>query len=408
MILLRGLTVSFFSIALSRIKPSPTIAVTDKARQLKEAGRDVISLSVGEPDFDTPDHIKEAAIAAIKKGDTKYTNVDGTAALKAAIAGKFKRENGLDYSPAEISVGAGGKHVLFNALMVTLNPGDEVVIPTPYWVSYPDIALLAGATPVFVPASIETGFKLRPEDLDKAITPKTKWVILNSPSNPSGAAYTKAEIRAIADVMLRHPHVWVLTDDMYEHVLYDDFEYTTIAQVEPGLKDRTLTMNGVSKAYAMTGWRIGYAGGPVALIKAMAKLQSQSTTNPSSISQAAAVAALNGSLDWLPARNAIFKERRDIVVAMLNETPGIACPTPEGAFYVYPSIAGLIGKKTPEGQTIATDLDFVSYLLEAEGVAAVHGEAFGLSPHFRVSYATDTEVLKDACRRIQRASAALR
>jgi len=400
--------VSFFSIALSRIKPSPTIAVTDKARQLKEAGRDVISLSVGEPDFDTPDHIKEAAIAAIKKGDTKYTNVDGTAALKAAIAGKFKRENGLDYSPAEISVGAGGKHVLFNALMVTLNPGDEVLIPTPYWVSYPDIALLAGATPVFVPASIETGFKVRPEDLEKAITPKTKWVILNSPSNPSGAAYTKAEIRAIADVMLRHPHVWVLTDDMYEHVLYDDFEYTTIAQVEPGLKDRTLTMNGVSKAYAMTGWRIGYAGGPAPLIKAMAKLQSQSTTNPSSISQAAAVAALNGSLDWLPARNAIFKERRDIVVAMLNETPGITCPTPEGAFYVYPSIAGLIGKKTPEGKTIATDLDFVSYLLDAEGVAAVHGEAFGLSPHFRVSYATDTEVLKDACRRIQRASAALK
>ena len=399
---------SFFSIALSRIKPSPTIAVTDKARQLKEAGRDVISLSVGEPDFDTPDHIKEAAIAAIKKGDTKYTNVDGTAALKAAIAGKFKRENGLDYSPAEISVGAGGKHVLFNALMVTLNPGDEVLIPTPYWVSYPDIALLAGATPVFVPASIETGFKVRPEDLEKAITPKTKWVILNSPSNPSGAAYTKAEIRAIADVMLRHPHVWVLTDDMYEHVLYDDFEYTTIAQVEPGLKDRTLTMNGVSKAYAMTGWRIGYAGGPAPLIKAMAKLQSQSTTNPSSISQAAAVAALNGSLDWLPARNAIFKERRDIVVAMLNETPGITCPTPEGAFYVYPSIAGLIGKKTPEGKTIATDLDFVSYLLDAEGVAAVHGEAFGLSPHFRVSYATDTEVLKDACRRIQRASAALK
>jgi len=400
--------VSFFSTALSRIKPSPTIAVTDQARKLKEAGRDVISLSVGEPDFDTPDHIKEAAIEAIRKGDTKYTNVDGTAALKAAICAKFKRENGLDYAPDQVSVGAGGKHVLYNALTVTLNPGDEVLIPTPYWVSYPDIVLLAGAKPVFVPASIETGFKITPDSLEKAITPKTKWLILNSPSNPSGAAYSRDEIRALADVLLRHEHVWVLTDDMYEHILYDNFEYTTIAQVEPALYPRTLTMNGVSKAYAMTGWRIGYAAGDRDLIKAMAKLQSQSTTNPSSISQAAAVAALNGPMDWLPERNAVFKERRDLVVAMLNQAAGLTCPVPEGAFYVYPSCAGLMGKKTPDGKVIETDLDFVSYLLEAEGVAAVHGEAFGLSPHFRVSYATDTQVLEDACRRIQRACAALK
>ena len=399
---------SFFSTALSRIKPSPTIAVTDQARKLKEAGRDVISLSVGEPDFDTPDHIKEAAIEAIRKGDTKYTNVDGTAALKAAICAKFKRENGLDYAPDQVSVGAGGKHVLYNALTVTLNPGDEVLIPTPYWVSYPDIVLLAGAKPVFVPASIETGFKITPDSLEKAITPKTKWLILNSPSNPSGAAYSRDEIRALADVLLRHEHVWVLTDDMYEHILYDNFEYTTIAQVEPALYPRTLTMNGVSKAYAMTGWRIGYAAGDRDLIKAMAKLQSQSTTNPSSISQAAAVAALNGPMDWLPERNAVFKERRDLVVAMLNQAAGLTCPVPEGAFYVYPSCAGLMGKKTPDGKVIETDLDFVSYLLEAEGVAAVHGEAFGLSPHFRVSYATDTQVLEDACRRIQRACAALK
>ena len=399
---------SFLSDALSRIKPSPTIAVTDQARKLKEAGRDVISLSVGEPDFDTPDHIKEAAIEAIRKGDTKYTNVDGTAALKAAVCAKFKRENGLDYAPDQVSVGAGGKHVLYNALTVTLNPGDEVLIPTPYWVSYPDIVLLAGAKPVFVPASIETGFKITPQSLEKAITKKTKWLILNSPSNPSGAAYSRDEIRALADVLLKHEHVWVLTDDMYEHILYDDFEYTTIAQVEPALYPRTLTMNGVSKAYAMTGWRIGYAAGDRTLIKAMAKLQSQSTTNPSSISQAAAVAALNGPMDWLSERNAVFKERRDMVVAMLNQAAGLTCPVPEGAFYVYPSCAGLMGKKTPDGKVIETDLDFVSHLLEAEGVAAVHGEAFGLSPHFRVSYATDTRVLEDACRRIQRACASLK
>ncbi|MEQ9609482.1 MAG: aspartate transaminase [Kiloniellaceae bacterium] len=392
---------------LSRIKPSPTIAVTTKAAELKAAGRDVIGLGAGEPDFDTPDNIKEAAIQAIREGQTKYTAVDGTPALKKAICAKFKRENGLDYTPAEITVGTGGKQVLYNAFMATLNPGDEVIIPAPYWVSYPDMALLAEGEPVFIPCGANHNFKLTPEALEQAITPKTKWLILNSPSNPTGAAYTRAEMKALTDVLLRHPQVWVMTDDMYEHLVYDGFEFTTPAQVEPKLKDRTLTVNGVSKAYAMTGWRIGYAAGPQALIKAMAKVQSQSTSNPSSISQAAALEALNGTQDFIAERAEAFKARRDMVVEMLNDCPGIHCHKPEGAFYVYPSCAGCIGKKTPDGNMIETDEDFVTYLLESVGVAAVHGEAFGLSPHFRVSYATSTEALKEACTRIKKACEAL-
>ena len=399
---------SILASRLDRIKPSPTIAVTQKARELKAAGRDVIGLGAGEPDFDTPDHIKEAAIAAIRAGDTKYTAVDGTPALKQAISAKFKRENGLDYTPDQITVGTGGKQVIYNALMATLDPGNEVIIPAPYWVSYPDIALLAEGKPVFVPCGQNNRFKLRAEDLEAAITPKTKWVILNSPSNPTGAAYSHAEMKALTDVLVRYPNVWVLSDDMYEHVLYDGFEFATPAQVEPRLLDRTLTVNGVSKAYCMTGWRIGYAGGPASLIKAIAKVQSQSTTNPSSISQAAAVAALNGPQDFIPQHNAIFKERRDLVVAMLNEAAGLHCHTPEGAFYVYPSCAGTIGRKTPQGKVIASDDDFVTYLLEAEGVAAVQGSAFGMSPFFRISYATSTEALREACKRIQRACAALK
>ncbi|NIA71892.1 aspartate transaminase [Pelagibius litoralis] len=392
---------------LSRIKPSPTIAVSTKARELKAAGRDVIGLGAGEPDFDTPDNIKEAAIEAIRSGDTKYTAVDGTPALKQAIAAKFKRENGLDYTPAEITVGTGGKQVLYNAFQATLNAGDEVIIPAPYWVSYPDMVLLAEGEPVFVSCGANQNFKLQPEALEEAITPKTRWLILNSPSNPTGAGYTRAEMKALTDVLMRHPQVWVLTDDMYEHLVYDDFEFTTPAQVEPGLKDRTLTMNGVSKAYAMTGWRIGYAGGPENLIKAIAKVQSQSTSNPSSISQAAAVEALNGPQDFIAERAEVFRQRRDLVVAMLNDCPGLHCHTPEGAFYVYPSCAGCIGKKTPDGKKIETDEDFVTYLLESVGVAAVHGEAFGLSPHFRVSYATSTEALEEACKRIKQACEAL-
>lgn len=392
---------------LARIKPSPTIAVSTKARELKAAGRDVIGLGAGEPDFDTPDNIKEAAIAAIRAGDTKYTAVDGTPALKQAICDKFKRENGLDYGPDQITVGTGGKQVLYNALMATLNPGDEVVIPAPFWVSYPDMVLLAEGEPVAVPCSQNNGFKLRPEDLDAAITPKTKWLILNSPSNPTGAAYTHDEMKALTDVLLRHPHVMVMTDDMYEHLVYDDFEFVTPAQVEPQIKDRTLTINGVSKAYAMTGWRIGYAAGPKDLIKAMSKIQSQSTSNPSSVSQAAAVEALAGAQDFIAERNAVFKERRNMVVELLNLCPGLHCPTPEGAFYVYPSCAGTIGKTTPDGKTIVSDGDFVTYLLEAEGVAVVQGEAFGLSPYFRVSYATSTEALREACARIKRACEAL-
>jgi len=392
---------------LSRIKPSPTIAGTSKARELKAAGRDVIGLGAGEPDFDTPDHIKEAAIEAIRAGDTKYTAVDGTPALKKAIAAKFKRDNGLDYTPEQITVGTGGKQVLYNALMATLDAGDEVIIPAPYWVSYPDMVLLAEGEPVIVPCHQNNGFKLMAEDLEKAITPKTKWVILNSPSNPTGSAYSREDMQALTDVLKRHPHVWVMTDDMYEKLVYDGFEFCTPAQVEPSLYERTLTVNGVSKAYCMTGWRIGYAAGPVELIKAMAKVQSQSTSNPSSISQAAAVAALEGPHDFIASNNEVFKARRDLVVDTLNSCPGLSCHRPEGAFYVYPSCAGVIGKRTPEGKVIETDEDFVAYLLEAEGVAVVQGSAFGLAPYFRISYATSTEALEEACRRIRRACEAL-
>jgi aspartate aminotransferase len=392
---------------LSRVKPSPTLAVTAKTIELKAAGRDVIGLGAGEPDFDTPVNIRKAAIAAIEKGETRYTIVDGTMALKQAICAKFKRENGLDYKPNQITVGTGGKQVLYNAFMATLSPGDEVIIPAPYWVSYPDMVELAEGKPVCVPCSENNGFKLTPEALEAAITPKTKWLLMNSPSNPTGAAYTKAEIKTLTDVLLKHPHVWVMTDDMYEHLVYDGFEFSTPAQVEPKLYNRTLTINGVSKAYCMTGWRIGYAGGPVELIKAMAAIQSQSTSNPSSISQAAAVEALNGPQDFIPKHNEKFKERRDLVVAMLNKAEGIRCLVPEGAFYVYPSCAGTIGKKTPQGKVIKTDEDFVTYLLESEGVAVVQGSAFGLAPYFRISYATSNEALIDACTRIQRACAAL-
>ena len=398
----------FISDSLNRIQPSATIAISNKAMTLKAEGRDVIGLAAGEPDFDTPDNIKAAAIKAIQAGKTKYTAVDGIPELKKAICDKFKRENGLDYKPSQVSVGTGGKQVLFNALMATVNPGDEVIVPAPYWVSYPDIVMLAGGTPVFVEGRLENGFKLQAADLEKAITPKTKWLILNSPSNPSGAAYSRAELKALTDVLLRHPQVWVLSDDMYEHLVYDDFAFTTPAQVEPKLYDRTLTMNGVSKSYCMTGWRIGYGAGPEALIKAMAKLQSQSTSNPSSIAQWAAVEALNGPQDFIASNNTVFKQRRDLVVAMLNQASGISCPTPEGAFYVYPSCKGAIGKTAPSGNVIKTDEDFVTELLAAEGVAAVHGAAFGMSPFFRISYATATEVLEDACRRIQRFCAHLR
>jgi aspartate aminotransferase len=399
---------SFFADALKRIKPSPTIAISGKARELKAAGRDVIGLAAGEPDFDTPDNIKEAAINAIRRGETKYTAVDGIPELKAAICRKFKRENGLDYKPSQVTVGTGGKQVLYNALMATLNPGDEVIIPAPYWVSYPDIVLLAGATPVTVKTRPEDGYKLTAAALEKAITPKTKWLIFNSPSNPTGAAYSHADIKALTDVLLKHPQVWVLTDDMYEHLVYDDFVFATPAQVEPRLYERTLTMNGVSKAYCMTGWRIGYAGGPEQLIKAMGTLQSQSTTNPNTIAQWAAVEALDGPQDFIPANNKVFKERRDLVVSMLNQASGLTCPKPEGAFYVYPSCAGTIGKTTPSGKRIENDEDFVTELLEAEGVAVVHGSAFGLGPAFRISYATATSDLEEACRRIQRFCGSLR
>ena len=398
----------FIADSLNRIKPSQTIAISMKAQELKAQGRDVIALSAGEPDFDTPKNIKEAAIAAILRGETKYTAVDGIIELKKAVAAKFKRENGLDYEPAQITVGTGGKQVLFNALVATINPGDEVIVPAPYWVSYPDIVMLAGGTPVFVPTTLETNFKLSAEVLERAITPRTKWLIFNSPSNPSGAAYTRAELKALTDVLVRHPHVWVLTDDMYEHLVYDDFSFVTPAQVEPRLYERTLTMNGVSKAYCMTGWRIGYGAGPQSLIKAMQKLQSQSTSNPSSISQWAAVEALNGPQNFIAANNKVFKERRDLVVSMLNQAKGISCPTPEGAFYVYPSCEELIGKTAPSGQRITSDEDFASELLDCEGVAVVHGAAFGMEPHFRISYATATEALEDACQRIQRFCANLR
>jgi len=399
---------AFLSDTLSRINPSPTIAVSTKARELKAAGKDVIGLGAGEPDFDTPDHIKEAAIKAIWEGQTKYTAVDGTPECKAAVIDKFRRENGLHFTPDQISVNAGGKHTVYNAMMATLNPGDEVIIPTPYWVSYPDIVQLAGGTPVFVHASIDTGFKMTPEMLEAAITPKTKWLIFNSPSNPSGAAYTEAELRALGDVLDRHEHVWVFADDIYEHIIYDGFAFKTMAQAVPTIAHRTLTMNGVAKAYAMTGWRIGFAGGDPVLIKAMAKVQSQSTSNPCSISQAATVAALTGDQSLLPIRAAKFQERRNLVVEMLNAADGISCPTPEGAFYVYPSVAGCMGKRTPGGKLLETDEDFVTYILEEYGIAAVHGAAFGLSPHFRVSYATSNEALKEACSRIQDACSKLR
>jgi aspartate aminotransferase len=398
----------FISDALNRIQPSATIAISTKAMVMQAEGKDVIGLAAGEPDFDTPDNIKQAAIAAIIAGKTKYTAVDGIPELKKAIVAKFKRENNLDYKLSQVSVGTGGKQVLFNALMATINPGDEVIVPAPYWVSYPDIVLLAGGKPIVVQGDPGNGFKLRADALDKAITPKTKWLILNSPSNPTGGAYKRAELKALADVLLRHPQVHILTDDMYEHLVYDAFDFTTIAEVEPKLYDRTLTMNGVSKSYCMTGWRIGYAAGPETLIKAMAKLQSQSTSNPSSIAQWAAVEALNGPQDFIAANNAVFKERRDLVVSMLNQAKGLTCATPEGAFYVYPSCAGVIGKKAPSGNVISNDEAFVTELLAAEGVAAVHGAAFGTSPYFRISYATATTVLEDACQRVQRFCANLR
>ncbi len=398
---------AFLADALSRVKPSATIAVTQKARELKAAGRDVIGLGAGEPDFDTPDNIKNAAIEAIRRGETKYPPVSGIAPLREAIAAKFKRENNLDYTPQQTIVGTGGKQILFNAFMATLNPGDEVIIPRPYWVSYPEMVAICGGTSVFAETSIDNGFKLTAEALEKVITPKTKWLLMNSPSNPSGAAYTQNELRAIADVLLKHSHVWTLTDDMYEHLTYGDFVFKTIAEVEPNLYDRTLTMNGVSKAYAMTGWRIGYAAGPIELIKAMDMIQGQQTSGACTIAQWAAVEALNGPQDFVAKNKDIFQGRRDLVVSMLNQAKGISCPTPEGAFYVYPSCKDLIGRKTPDGKVIESDEDFVSALLEAEGVAVVHGSAFGLGPNFRISYATSEELLEEACRRIQRFTASL-
>ena len=398
---------AFLADALSRVKPSATIAVTQKARDLKAQGRDIISLSVGEPDFDTPDNIKDAAIDAIRRGETKYPPVSGIMPLREAIAAKFKRENGLDYKATQTIVGTGGKQILYNAFLTTLNPGDEVIIPAPYWVSYPDMVLLCGGTPKFVNTTMAHNFKLQAADLEAAITPRSKWLVLNSPSNPSGAAYTRDELKAITDVLMRHPHVWVLTDDMYEHLIYGDFTYTTAAQVEPGLINRTLTMNGVSKAYAMTGWRIGYAAGPDMLIKAMDMVQGQQTSGACTIAQWASVEALNGSQAHLPVFRKAFEERRNLVVSMLNQARYLKCPTPEGAFYVYPSCAEAIGKKAPSGKVIASDEDFVTELLEQEGVAVVHGSAFGLGPNFRISYATSNKVLEEACEKIQRFTASL-
>jgi aspartate aminotransferase len=397
----------FLAESLGRIQPSPTIAMTTKARELKAAGRDVIGLAAGEPDFDTPDNIKEAAIKAIKAGHTKYTAVEGIPELRAAIAAKFKRENNIDYKPAQTFVAPGGKTIIYNALLATLNPGDEVIVPAPYWVSYPDIALLGGGKPVIIECGLENGFRLTPEALEKAITPKTKWLIFNQPSNPTGACYTRAQLKALTDVLMKHPQVWVLTDDMYEHLVYGGFKFTTILEVEPGLYERTLTMNGVSKAYAMTGWRIGYCAGPEDLIKAMAKLQSQSATNATSISQWAAVEALNGPQDFIKPNAKVFEQRRDLVVSMLNQARGLTCATPEGAFYVYPSCAGAIGRRAPSGRTIGCDREFAEELLESEGVSVVFGEAFGLSPFFRISYATSEALLEDACSRIQRFCASL-
>ena len=399
---------AFIADTLARVKPSATIAVTQKARELKAQGREIISLSVGEPDFDTPDNVKAAAIAAIQRGETKYTPVAGIVPLQEAIVAKFKRENDLDYKTAQTIVGTGGKQILFNAFLATCNPGDEVVIPAPFWVSYPDMVLIAGGTPVIVPTSLERNFKLQPEDLERAITPKTKWVLLNSPSNPSGAAYSRAEMKALTDVLLRYPEVWVLTDDIYEHLVYGDFVFCTPAQVEPNLYDRTLTMNGVSKSYAMTGWRIGYAAGPQKLIKAMDMLQGQQTSGACSIAQWASVEALNGPQDFIPKSRKVFEGRRDLVVSMLNQAKGLRCPSPEGAFYVYPSCADLIGKVAPSGKRIETDEDFVTELLDSEGVAAVHGSAFGTGPNFRISYATSNALLEKACGKIQSFTASLR
>lgn len=399
---------SLESVTLSRVKPSATMATDQKARELKAQGRNIISLGAGEPDFDTPENIKEAAIRAIREGKTKYTTVDGIPELKEAIAAKFARENGLAYKPSQVNVSPGGKPVIFNAMMATLNPGDEVIVPAPYWVSYPDMVLLAGGTPVFAPTTAASGFKLKPAELEAVITPRTRWLILNSPSNPSGAAYTKDELKGLAEVLLRHPQVWILTDDMYEHLMFDDMTFWTLAQVEPALYERTLTMNGVSKAYAMTGWRIGYAAGPEPLIKLMAKVMSQSTSNPCSVSQYAAVEALNGTQDFIKPNAALFQKRRDLVVSMLNQASGLECPTPEGAFYVYPSCEKLIGRTAPSGRVIGSDQDFANELLETEGVAVVFGAAFGLSPFFRISYATSEAVLEDACGRIQRFCAAVK
>jgi aspartate aminotransferase len=404
----KELAMPFLSDTLARVKPSPTIAVTTKAAALKSEGRDVIGLGAGEPDFDTPQNIKDAAKRAIDAGKTKYTPVDGIPELKAAICSKFLRENGLTYTPQQVSVGTGGKQILYNALMATCNPGDEVIIPAPYWVSYPDMVLLAGGTPVAVECGIETDFKLTPEQLEAAITPKTKWFIFNSPSNPTGAGYTRTELKALTDVLMRHPHVWIMSDDMYEHLVFDDFEFSSPAEIEPGLYGRTLTCNGVSKAYAMTGWRIGYAAGPVALIKAMGTIQSQSTSNPCSVSQYAALEAISGPQDFLAPNRKLFQGRRDLVVSMLNQAKGIRCPRPEGAFYVYPDISGCIGKITPAGTVITDDEVFATALLEETGVAVVFGAAFGLSPNFRVSYATSDEVLREACSRIQRFCASLK
>ncbi len=398
---------AFIAERLSRIKPSPTTAAQGKFLEMKAAGKDVIGLAAGEPDFPTPEHIKEAAYKAIRENDTKYTAVPGTPALRQAICGKLKRDHGLEYTPGQVVVGSGGKQIIFNAMLATLDAGDEVIVPAPYWVSYPEMVLVADGTPVIVNCPESNGFKLQPEDLERAITPKTKWVILNSPSNPTGAGYSYADMRAICDVLLKHPHVWVLTDDMYEKLVYDDFEFHTPAEVEPKLYERTLTMNGVSKAYCMTGWRIGYGAGPQKLITAMSTVQSQSTSSASSISQAAATAALNGPTDFIPKNNTVFKQRRDLIVSMLNQAKGIKCSRPEGAFYVYPSCAGLIGKKTPDGKTIANDTDFANYLLESEGLSVVQGSAFGLGPNFRISYATATDLVEEAGRRIQRACAAL-
>jgi aspartate aminotransferase len=399
--------IDHLSAALGRIAPSATLAMSGRVIDLKSQGIDVIGLSAGEPDFDTPDFVKDAAIQAIRDGMTKYTAVDGIAPLKQAIIAKFKRDNNIDYTPKQITVNSGGKHTLFNALVATIDKGDEVIIPAPYWVSYPDIVQFAGGTPVIVMATAAQDYKITAEQLDAAITPKTRWLILNSPSNPTGAAYDADELKALGEVLLQHPHVMLLSDDMYEHIWYAPKPFVTMLQVCPALYDRTLTMNGASKSYAMTGWRIGYAGGPAWLIKAMADLQSQSTSNPCSISQYAVLAALNGPQDFLRERNIAFRARRDLVVAMLNDAPGLSCPTPEGAFYVYPDATGVMGKTTPQGQIIQTDAQLIDYFLDEYRVAAVHGAAFGLSPGFRISYATSSDILKEACTRIQLACAAL-